>query len=102
MVRTRVESFDKDSKRGSHHLAPPLTLASVARQGIGHKHAADNMWSEVQAMKRFAGADPINGWPPQQPYYEPPPQQQVVHTHTNGSRNGNHGNHGNHGRRHNR
>ena len=48
------------------------TLVDYARQGSQHKHVADNMWSELQAMKRFTGTDGSIqcGW--QQPYYEMP------------------------------
>lgn len=38
------------------------TLVNMARQGASHKHAADNMWSELQAMKRFTGSDGMGGW----------------------------------------
>lgn len=46
------------------------TLVSMARQGYEHKQAADNMWSELQAMKRFVGAAEGNGgWQQPQPFY---------------------------------
>ena len=55
------------------------TLVDMARQGSQHKHAADNMWSELQALKRFTGAEigmPC-GWQQQPGYCEVPhhPQQ---------------------------
>lgn len=43
-------------------------LVDMARQGYQHKHAADNMWSELQAMKRFTGTDG-SGWAAPPGYY---------------------------------
>jgi hypothetical protein len=63
-------------------------LVDMARAGNQHKQAADNMWSELQAMKRFTSADCNGGWVapaaqgfygemvpiPQQHWVPPPPQ----------------------------
>lgn len=35
-------------------------LVDMARQSCGHKHAADNMWSELQAIKHLTGHQGIN------------------------------------------
>ena len=80
-------------------------IVDMARQGYAHKHAADNMWSELQAMKRFTGTD-SQMWPQQAPYYmdyappQPQPQQQWpgANGHSNGHSNGGR-NHGGHGKR---
>jgi len=48
-------------------------VVDMARQGHQHKHAADNMWSELQAIKRFTGAGMDGGaWgvAPANGYYE--------------------------------
>jgi len=58
-------------------------LVDMARQGTQHKQAADNMWSELQALKRFTGADG-GGWAGAPGYYgevvpmQPPLPQQWV------------------------
>jgi hypothetical protein len=31
------------------------TIVDIARAGYKHKHAAENMWSELQALKRYSG-----------------------------------------------
>ena len=69
-------------------------LIDMARAGNQHKQAADNMWSELQAMKRFTGTD-CNGWmaPPQgffgeivpiQPHWVPPQPQYMSPNARNG------------------
>ena len=45
-------------------------LVDMARQGCQHKHAADSLWSELQAMKRFSGMDASGQWvAPPPPFY---------------------------------
>lgn len=45
-------------------------LVDMARQGCQHKHAADSLWSELQAMKRFSGMDVSGQWvAPPPPFY---------------------------------
>jgi hypothetical protein len=40
------------------------SLVEIGRQGLANKHLADNMWSELQAMKRFTGGDGNGQWQP--------------------------------------
>lgn len=58
-------------------------IVDMARQGTQHKQAADNMWSELQALKRYTGADG-SGWAGPPAYYgevvpmQPPLPQQWI------------------------
>lgn len=45
------------------------TIVGMARQGVQHKHAADNLWSEIQGMKRVTAE---GQWQPQGAFYADP------------------------------
>lgn len=45
------------------------TIVSMARQGVQHKHAADNLWSEIQGMKRVTAE---GQWQPHGAFYADP------------------------------